>query len=153
MSRQSEAKEKFINGYACSQAVFSPFCEQTGIDELAALKISSLFAGGMRRGETCGAVTGALMVLGLKYSADSCNVMAERMVSYKYAEEFYTRFLEKHPSLKCRELMGVDISTPEGKAEAELRNLHRTVCPALVSDAAEILEDMIRENSGELAVK
>jgi hypothetical protein len=66
-----------------------------------------------------------------------------RKVTYKFAEEFYSRFLERHKSLKCKELMGVDISTPEGKAESELKNTHQLVCPAFVHDAAEILEEML----------
>jgi C_GCAxxG_C_C family probable redox protein len=143
MDKRSEAKEKFIAGYACSQAVFTTFSEQLGMDESTALKISALFAGGMRKGETCGAVTGALMALGLKYSPETCQKMDDRKVTYKFAEEFYSRFLERHNSLKCKELMGVDISTPEGKAESELKNLHHTVCPAFVQDAAAILEEML----------
>ena len=127
MTKSSEAKDKFLNGYGCSQAVFTTFSEQLGIDETTALKISALFAGGMRIGETCGAVTGALMALGLKFSPDSCQILDNRKVTYKFAEEFYSKFLERHKSLKCKELMGIDISTPEGKAEAELRNTHQLV--------------------------
>ena len=97
----------------------------------------------MRIGETCGAVTGALMALGLKFSPDSCQIMDDRKATYKFVEEFYSKFLEKHKSLKCKELMGTDISTPEGQAEAELKNLHHTVCPAFVNDAAEIVEEML----------
>jgi|CZKP01.1.fsa_nt_gi C_GCAxxG_C_C family probable redox protein len=143
MTKSSEAKNKFLNGYGCSQAVFTTFSEQLGIDELTALKVSALFAGGMRIGETCGVVTGALMALGLKFSPDSCQILDNRKVTYKFAEEFYSRFLERHKSLKCKELMGVDISTPEGKAESELKNTHQLVCPAFVHDAAEILEEML----------
>jgi C_GCAxxG_C_C family probable redox protein len=144
MNKPEEAKDKFLKGYGCSQAVFTTFCGQQGIDEITALKVSALFAGGMRIGETCGAVTGALMALGLKLSPDSCQILDNRKVTYKFAEEFYSKFLERHKSLKCKELMGADISTPEGKAEAELRNTHQLVCPAFVHDAAEILEEMFK---------
>jgi len=143
MNKPTEAKDKFIAGYACSQAVFTTFSGQLGIDELTALKVSSYFAGGMRIGETCGAVTGALMVLGVKFSPDSCHIMDDRKATYKFVEEFYSKFLEKHKSLKCKELMGADISTPEGRAEAESKDLHHTVCPAFVNDATEILEEML----------
>jgi len=143
MSKASEATNKFRAGYGCSQAVFTAFSENIGIDELTALKVSALFAGGMRIGETCGAVTGALMALGLKFSPDSCQVFDDRKVTYKFVEEFYSKFLERNKYLKCKDLMGVDISTPEGKAESELRNLHNTVCPAFVNDAVEILEEML----------
>ena len=143
MNKSSEAKDKFLKGYACSQAVFSAFSGQLDIDQLTALKVSALFAGGMRLGETCGAVTGALMVLGLKYSPDTCQIMDDRKASYKFAEEFYSRFLAKHNSLKCKDLIGIDISTAEGKAEAEQKNLYHTVCPAFVGDAVEILEEML----------
>ena len=143
MSKSSEASDNFLKGYACSQAVISIFADNISIDELTALKISSAFAGGMRKGETCGVVTAALMTLGLKYSPDSCTTLEERKPVYKLAEEFYSQFLKRHKSLICQELLGVNPCTPEGNAEAVSKNLHGTLCPVFVKDAVEILEEML----------
>jgi len=88
-------------------------------------------------------VTAALMTLGLKYSSDPCTTLEERKPVYKLAEEFYSRFLKRHKSLICQELLGVNPTTPEGNAIAVANNLHGTLCSVFVKDAVEILEEML----------
>jgi len=99
----------------------------------------------MRTGDTCGAVAGAIMVLGLRYGSEECVTAAGRAGVYRKVEEFTRRFRERNEFLLCRDLLGVDTSTPEGLAKAKELNLFRTRCPALVEDAATILEEMERE--------
>ncbi len=67
MDNVSKAVQYYEKGYMCSQAVFAAFAEQFGITEKQALQIGACFGGGMNKGEVCGACTGALMVLGMKY--------------------------------------------------------------------------------------
>ena len=72
MEKSIKAKSRFENGYACSQAVLSTLSPELGLDENTAFKVASAFGGGMvRHGEVCGAVTGALMALGLKYGSNN----------------------------------------------------------------------------------
>jgi C_GCAxxG_C_C family probable redox protein len=139
------ATARFAEGYNCSQAVLSAYADRFGLDGETALKIASGFGGGMgRMAETCGAVTGALMVLGWKYGAASPDREAKERV-YEQVREFAKRFAARHGSLACRDLLGCDISTAGGYDVARERNLFATTCPQFVRDAAEILDDMLAQ--------
>ena len=94
-------------------------------------------------GETCGVVTGALMVLGLRYCTEDCETSAGRQKINTVAGHFVAAFRQRNGSVACKDLLGCDISTPEGMTAARSRNLFKTTCPKLVRDAAEILEEML----------
>jgi len=96
-----------------------------------------------RTGETCGAVTGALMVVGLHYAKMRKDDDGSRERAYALAQEFMDAFQERNRSLLCRDILGVDVSTPEGMRTVRERDLFRTVCPKFVRDAAEILEGLV----------
>ena len=96
-----------------------------------------------RTGETCGAVTGALMVVGLNHAKIRKDDDDSRERAYALAQEFMDAFRERNGSLLCRELLGVDVSTQEGIAEVRKKDLFRTVCPKFVRDSAEILEELL----------
>ena len=137
----SIADEHFSRECNCAQSVFSAFALPHGLDEETAIKIATPFGGGMARtGETCGAVTGALMALGLARGAATPEGKEE---VYRLAREFMRHFEEKHGSLLCRELIGCDISTPEGLQHAHESGVTKSVCPQLVHDAAEIVQAML----------
>jgi len=146
-SKIQNAVEKFEKGFNCSQAVLSSFSEQFGLDCNTALRIATGFGGGMKIGETCGAVTGAFMVLGLKYGNATPEDKETKEKTYEMVIEFTNRFKARNGSVICRELLGCDISTPEGSKVAVEKGLFSSVCPRLVQDAAEILEEMLNENS------
>jgi len=96
-----------------------------------------------RTGDTCGAVTGALMVIGLNHAKTRKDDDDSRERAYALAQEFMDAFRERNRSLLCREILGADVSTPEGIAEVRKKDLFRTVCPKFVRDAAEILEGLL----------
>ena len=135
--------DRFLDGYGCSQAVLTQFCERFGMDQLTALRISSAFPAGMQMAGICGAVTGAYMVLGLKFADQESCRSAGRKEVYDAVAEFTRRFRERHHTLDCKELLGCNIMTPEGKETANQQNLFKTVCPKFVEDAADILQEMI----------
>jgi C_GCAxxG_C_C family probable redox protein len=144
MSHVERAVHRFSEGYNCSQAVFSAYAEQLGLDEETALKIASGFGGGMGRlGKTCGAVTGAFMVLGLRYGRSSPDQATKERV-YARIQEFAERFNARNSSLSCKGLLGVDISTPGGHELARKKQLFTTACPRFVRDAAEVLDEMLQ---------
>lgn len=143
MSKVDEAVECFCSGAACSQAVLATYGEQFGLAREQALKLSSGFAGGMRLGETCGAVTGAFMVLGLKHAKPNCDKLDGRTDVYAALLDFVARFEQRNNVIVCKDLLGCDISTPEGVQKATEEGRFRTICPRLVRDAAEILEEML----------
>ena len=148
MSHIELALTRFAGGFNCCQAVFSAFASDLGVDEGIALQISSGFGGGMARmGETCGAVTGAMMVLGLKYGSASPDPKVKEQV-YDLIRQFADRFKARNGSLLCRDLIDCDISTPKNHQIAVERNLFTTVCPTLLRDAVEILEKMLAKDRG-----
>jgi C_GCAxxG_C_C family probable redox protein len=128
----------FSQNFNCSQAVFSAFASQFGLEKETALKLASPFGGGMaRRGEVCGAVTGALMALGLARGADK---PADKEKIYQLSKEFTHIFEGKHGTLLCRDLLASDISTPDGWQKAKEAGKFTTTCPVLVRDAVEIVQ-------------
>ena len=148
MSERSErAVEKFKNGMNCSQAVLSSYCEPFGLDSERACRIATGFGGGMRMAETCGAVTGAFMVLGLKYGNSTAEDKKAKAQTYEKIVEYTERFKARNGSVNCSQLLGCDISTPEGMKKARGNELFATVCPKMVQEAAEILEEMLDEEN------
>jgi C_GCAxxG_C_C family probable redox protein len=143
MNRVETAVSRFARGFNCSQAVFSAYAESLGLEEKTALKIAAGFGGGMgRMAETCGAVTGALMALGLKYGGATPDPQAKE-TAYQRVREFAARFKASHGSLACRDLLDCDIGTAEGRAIAAGQSLFTTRCPEFVRRAAEILEELL----------
>ena len=136
-NKANDASERFGKGFYCSQAMLSAFCVDLGLDEKNALKISCGFGSGMGRTcQTCGAVTGAYLVIGLKYGSVSPDDRDSVERTFSLIQEFDERFKEKHGSVNCRDLLGVDIRYGDQTAAGEKV---RVICPQLVKDAAEIL--------------
>ncbi len=133
------AVQRFAEGFSCSQAVFSAFGDHFGLPAETAMRLGSAFGGGMaRRGEVCGAVTGALMVLGLaRGHANSGEADKER--TYRLINDFIEQFEARHPSVLCRELIHGPIDTPERLQAARDRGVFREICPGIVRDAANLV--------------
>lgn len=145
MSRADKAVELFNNNFNCSQAVFTVFATEYGFSEELALKLSTSFGGGARSGELCGAVSGALMVLGLKFGHYHAENNEEKQRSYSLAQEFIKRFKEANNSIVCRDLLGYDLTVAEDCKIINSKNLFRTFCPEMVRSAVEITEQMLSE--------
>lgn len=146
MSKSDDAVKCFAEGFNCSQAVFTSFCEDLGLDKKTALKIASGFGGGMAHlDETCGAVTGAFMALGLKHGRFIANDIDAKAKTNGLVQEFTKRFKEMHGSIRCTGLLNCDLSTPEGVKSANDQNVFKTKCPNFVRDAAKIVEELIAE--------
>lgn len=144
MNQSERAAACFKEGFNCSQAVFSTYAPQLGLERETALRIGGPFGGGMGRlGEVCGAVTGALMVLGLRYGCVDAQNTEGKEEAYRLVRELADQFKARHGAILCRELLGCDISTPEGRSLAKEKGLFANLCPQLVRDAAEIVEQML----------
>jgi C_GCAxxG_C_C family probable redox protein len=139
MDRSDRAVSFFQSGYNCSQAVFSAYSDLLGVDERTARSIASGFGGGIGRlQKTCGAVSGAVMLLGLKYY-DEDNAAASKALSYEKVREFISQFEKQHSSVSCLDLIGVDINTEEGLSRARDQNLFETKCSEYVRGASKLL--------------
>lgn len=137
MDSKQIALETHSKGFNCAQSVFAAVCEDVGVDREEALKISACFGGGMRCGEVCGAITGALMAIGMKYgSVKDCDLDNKKFVGGKTLE-FINKFKEKYDSVLCRELLE--------KSEQQTGSTH-AICPKLIIDAVELTEEMINSN-------
>jgi C_GCAxxG_C_C family probable redox protein len=146
MDKINEAVECFNNGFSCSQAIFSTFCEEYGLDKTTALKIATSFGGGMgHTGETCGAVTGAFMLFGLIYGRYRADDKDSKEKTYSLVQEFTDRFKKINGSVKCTELIGYDLSTEEGLRNANTDNLTNAKCNKYVKDSAEIVQELLEQ--------
>lgn len=145
MNRADKAVEYYNNNFNCSQGVFTSFATELGIDEKLALKLGTNFGGGARKGEMCGAVSGALMVLGLKYGHCESSDLKTKSRAYTISEDYMNRFIEANGSVVCRDLLGYNLSIKEDKEKIMEKNLFRTKCPEIIRSAATILEEMISE--------
>ena len=143
-------KEKAVNYFSqklhCSQAVLAAFADECGITEEEAIKLGSCFGGGMRKGEVCGAVTGALMVLGLLYGQKAASDTEGRQLSNKVNDLMMDRFKEKCGSYICNDLLGCDITSEEGHQFCVDNKLFTDFCPKMVAAAVEVVEEIILEN-------
>jgi C_GCAxxG_C_C family probable redox protein len=108
-----------------------------------ALKLACGFGGGMRMAGTCGVVTAAFMVIGLKCGQTEANDRDAKSRTYELVREFAEKFRSRNGSIVCKELLGCDISTPEGMKTAQGKKLFKSVCSKMVTDAAEILDEML----------
>jgi C_GCAxxG_C_C family probable redox protein len=138
-----QAVARMQEGYSCSQAVFASFAPRFGFHEDLALKMTAPFGGGIaRHGYVCGAVTGALLILGLRFGS---NLPKENQTAYEITNEFIRRFEARHGEILCRKLIGFDISTPEGSQTAKESGTFQTLCPELVRSAAGITAELLEQ--------
>jgi len=141
---QSKAKDAvacFNEGFNCAQAVLSTYCEQFGLDRETALRVACGLGGGMGRlQETCGAVSGAYLVIGLKYGQSAKGDAAVKEKTYALVQEFARRFEAKNKSTNCRVLLGADLIGGDRQTASERV---KRICPQMVQDAAEILESLL----------
>lgn len=145
MNKTDKALELFSNNFNCSQAVLTAFATDFGLDEKLALMIGTSFGGGARNGEMCGAVSGALMVLGLKYGHFDASDSEQKSRAYAIAAEYTKRFKEANGSIVCRDLLGYDLSKPEEMACIKEKGLFGDVCPKAIKSAVEILEGVLAD--------
>jgi len=144
LTRADEAAANFTNGFSCSQAVCLAFADDFNIDSETALKLSCALGGGMAHsGNTCGAVTGALMVIGMKYGCTRLDDLEAKDKTYSVANAFITEFMNRNHSLNCTDLIGHNLSDPKALAIAREKKLFHTKCANFVRDAGEILEEVL----------
>lgn len=139
MTAADRAERLFRGPCNCCQAVIGSVAPDLGLDEGRAIRLGTAFGGGMgRMGGVCGAVTGAFLALGLKYG-DPAAAEESRERVYRLVRDFVEEFERLHGSIACRDLLGCEIGTPEGMAEAKEKGLFGTICVGFVRDSVDIL--------------
>lgn len=141
MSKKANyAVEMFERGFLCSQAVFAAYCEQYGLDKNYALKTRNGFGSGIARKQgICGAVSGVVMLIGLKYGKINADDSTAHEKTYKMINNFCDKFIERNKSINCHELLGCNLS------EAKEKGLFSTLCKKYVKDSAELVEALLDE--------
>jgi C_GCAxxG_C_C family probable redox protein len=142
------AMANFLKGYNCSQSIVLAFADMLPVDEALLLKLASSFGGGMGRlREVCGSVSGMFMVAGMLYGYDGPETGQVKADHYARIQELARRFEEKHGSIVCREMLGLNVKreapTPEARTEEYYK---KRPCAEIIGDAAEILDQYIKEN-------
>lgn len=138
-----KAISTFRAGLNCAQAVFGAYAERLGYDLEMALQTTAGFGGGMGHLQgTCGVVTGAFMVIGVYNSRLYPDNPSRKEKSYAMIREFNSRFMEKHKTTNCKELINCDLSTAEGRVLAKERRVHETICEGCMATSISILNDI-----------
>jgi C_GCAxxG_C_C family probable redox protein len=141
------ASESFKNGYNCAQSVVSAFGPELGLSRELGLKMTTGMGAGINySGNTCGAVAGAFLVLGLKYGIDNSSDKLGKEKTRVVIDKFSEKFLETYPSLLCRDILGADVSKPEELEVLRKEDKFNTFCPHVVEVAAAILEELLDVN-------
>ncbi len=144
MTKADDAHRLFMKRFTCSAAVFSAFSAELGLDADMAKKIACGFGAGISKtGNICGAVSGAILVIGLKYGKCVEGDDAATEKTRAGVRRFIREFTEKNGSVNCTELLGYNLSVPEEYAEAAKSGIFIDKCPLLVRDAADIVEQIL----------
>jgi C_GCAxxG_C_C family probable redox protein len=145
MTKSEAASDTFRKGFNCAQAVLSSFGDEFGLDPVMAYRVAAAFGGGMgHMGDTCGAVTGAFMVIGLKYGLTVADGSQSHWEAFSAVQEFVEEFKSRNGSIVCREILGFDISNRAKFREAMKQGIPQKTCPKLVRDAVEITEGLLQ---------
>lgn len=143
MNNVERTADLLSTGLNCSQAILTAFGQSYGLDAEMAANLGRPLGGGMgHMARTCGAVTGAVLVLGL--AKDNQDEGEARKVSHSCVQDLFRRFEALHGTTECKELLGVDMSTEEGLKKVQEEKLVRKVCPRFVRDTAGILDELLR---------
>jgi len=146
MTKTEKAIRNFRNNFNCAQAVLAAFGPEYGLEEDRCMKVARAFGGGMGRQQyTCGAVTGALMVLGMKFGKGLNDPEEKKKFTYNKAREFFDEFARLNSSVNCLELLeGLDMNNPDDHKIIMEKKLFDLKCEKYVSDAVRILESMLK---------
>ena len=148
--KQNIALDLFNSGLNCAQAVLTSFSEDLHLDPAVAKSISCGFGGGMGRlQETCGAVTGSFMVIGMYNCQKYIDNILRKDNTYSMIQSFSDRFVSLHGTINCKKLLNCDLKTEEGRKFAKENNLFENICEQCIIDSIKILEDLISEAQSE----
>lgn len=143
MERSEKAKELFLEGNNCAQSVMLSFADDFGYSKELALKISAGFGGGMGRSQgTCGAVTGAMMVLGIMEGEKASDNAELKKEAYSSVQKLTRKFADEFKTVSCRDLTGCDFNTEEGNEKFKNEGVMEKICAPCVKRAVEIVESL-----------
>ena len=148
MTRREVAMDNFRKGYNCAQAVVLAFEDIVPVDGNQLSRLASSFGGGMGRlREVCGSVSGMFMIAGLLYGDEGPGGGAKKADHYARIQELARRFKEIHGTIICREMLGLGAGSDSPVPEERTKEYYeKRPCVEIVGDAAQILDQYIKEN-------
>ncbi|MCP4313282.1 MAG: C_GCAxxG_C_C family protein [Bacteroidetes bacterium] len=143
MERSEHAGDLFLDGNNCAQSVLLSFAEDIGYSKELALKVAAGFGGGMGRMQgTCGAVTGAIMVLGILEGEKAADNSELKSSSYEAVKEFFVRFTDEYQTTNCKDLTSCDFGTDAGSLKFKNEGVMEKICVPCVMRAVKIVEEI-----------
>ncbi len=140
------SREYLASGYNCAQSVLKAVLEEKGVFFDEAMSSSSGFGGGIAgEGKTCGAVSGAIMAIGVLNGLRSKDVVQSKERTYKISSILIERLKEKFKTTQCYELIGVDMKDPEARKAARERGVFSDQCSEFVATAVRIVLDLFSQ--------
>ncbi len=146
MKRSDKALHFYAEGYNCAQSVIVSFADILNLTEETALRLASGFGGGMgRMQQTCGAITGAFMVIGYLKGNYQQNEESDqsREITNQLIQNFSSRFTQIHGSINCKKLIDFDLNTETGQKQAKEADVFNQKCTNFVQTAVELLEEIL----------
>ena len=141
---EEKAVQSFKSGLNCAQAVLTAYSDNLGFDHKLALSIACGFGGGMGRlQETCGAVTGAFMVLGIYNCKKYSDNKDRKNETYAQIQKFNNDFKIIYGAIDCKSLLKCDLKTEEGQRYLKENNLSETVCEKCILDSVRFLDKLM----------
>ena len=142
MDHSTKARDLFLSGCSCSQAVFGAFADEFGMDHDMALRIASSFGGGMGgMRETCGAVTGMLMAAGMKWGYSDVENLDIKTAHYARTRELIEAFKREHSTIVCRELLAALDELKKDPSARTAEYYKQRPCVLFVETAARLLDE------------
>jgi C_GCAxxG_C_C family probable redox protein len=143
--RMDKATAYYKQTFNCAQSVFTAYRDENAIDEGPGLKLATIFGAGVAcTGEgLCGAVSGALMAISLKYGRAAVEAIPDKARTYELGRKFMAEFRKSSGSCTCRDILDIDIGSAEGMKKAQSLKLFETKCLNMVKLSCEILEGIL----------
>ena len=138
------ALELFNNGYMCSESIVAAFSSLYGAEAETAIRLSTGFAGGMVHGKTCGAISGAVMVIGLKLGPGITKDQYSKELCIQAIQELFHRFKQRRKTVECRELLLIN-NVNYDHPDAMKKLSEKGICVSIVRDVAELLGEILTE--------
>ena len=143
---EEKAIQSFRSGLNCAQSVITAYADRLKYDANQAARLSCGFGGGMGRlQQTCGALTGSFMVLGMYYSQRIPDQVERKEITYAAVRKLHSDFKLKCGAADCRTLLGCDLQTEEGMRFHKETNQSKTICEKCIAAAVELLDEMMKE--------
>jgi C_GCAxxG_C_C family probable redox protein len=144
--KEDKAVELFLEGYNCAQSIVANYGFELGLKEKDALKLATGLGAGINyHGQTCGAVLGSYIVLGLRYGIDQARDQEGKARLRMILDAFSEKFIKEYKSLNCKDILGMDVSREDELEELRRKNVFRELYPQVVRTAASILEKLLKE--------